>query len=149
MRNLLNFHPTPQKSESFLSMGSFCPWYATFDLQKYRGFIFYNTEQWCKIWINPDLANSKMTRAIGWTFIRALKSQKNCNVMGCFYLKHIMFQLENFIVSWHWRVMQNLKENWVVAWQMTEEIWLIFMRAVKNLKICTLMGSFCPKHLKV
>ena len=24
-----------------------------------------------------------------------------------------------------------------------------FMRAVKNLKICTLMGSFCPKHLKV
>ena len=25
-------------------------------------------------------------------------------------------------------------------------IWLIFMRAVASLKICTMMGSFCPKH---
>ena len=26
--------------------------------------------------------------------------------------------------------------------------WLIFMRAVENLKICTLIGSFCPKHFR-
>ena len=42
-------------------------------------------------------------------------------------------------VSWNWRVMQNLKENWLLAWKMTRQIWLIFMRAVESLKICTLI----------
>ena len=49
-------------------------------------------------------------------------------------------------VSWHWKVLQKLKENWLVTWKMTSEIWLIFMQAVKNLKICTLTGSISPKH---
>ena len=52
-------------------------------------------------------------------------------------------------VSWHWRVMQNLKENWLVAWKITSGICLIFMRAVESLEICTLMGFFCPKHIKI
>ena len=30
MRNLVNFHPTTQKSENFFSMGSFCPKYAKY-----------------------------------------------------------------------------------------------------------------------
>ena len=45
MRNLVNFHPTTQKSENFFSMDSFCPKYARFELQKHRGIIFYDTEQ--------------------------------------------------------------------------------------------------------
>ena len=45
MRNLVNLHPTTQKSENFFSMGSFCPKYARFELQKYRGIIFHDTEQ--------------------------------------------------------------------------------------------------------
>ena len=45
--------------------------------------------------------------------------------------------------------LQNLKENWLVTWKMTSGIWLIFMRAVQSLKICTLIGSFCPKHTKI
>ena len=68
----------------------------TFELKKYRGVIFHDTEQWCKIWINPDLMASEMVWRNGWTFIRALKSLKNCILMGSFCLKHIMFQLENF-----------------------------------------------------
>ena len=27
-------------------------------------------------------------------------------------------------------------------------IWLIFMRVAKSLKICTMIGSFFPKHIK-
>ena len=108
-------------------------------------------------------------------------------------------------LSWHWRVMQSLKENWLVVSNMTWEIWwfftqplkslnisfqwapfvqniqgssnknteelsfttlnsdaklrpggfhngisgirLTFIRALKSLKNCTLMGSFCPKHI--
>ena len=45
MKNLVNFHPTTQKTENFFSMGSFCPKCARFELEKYRGVIFHDTEQ--------------------------------------------------------------------------------------------------------
>ena len=45
MRNLVNFHPTTQKSENFTSRGSFCPKYIRFELKKYRGIIFHDTKQ--------------------------------------------------------------------------------------------------------
>ena len=34
MRNLVNFHPTTQKSENFTPMGYFCPKYMRFELKK-------------------------------------------------------------------------------------------------------------------
>ena len=85
-----------QKSENLFSMGSFCPKHTRFELQKYRGFIFNDTEHWCNIWINPDFVVSTIAWGIGSTFIRELKSLKNCTLMGSFCPKHIMFQLENF-----------------------------------------------------
>ena len=48
MGNLVNFHSTTQKSKSFTFMGYFCPKYMKcmkFELKKYRGVIFKNTEQ--------------------------------------------------------------------------------------------------------
>ena len=45
MKNLMNFHPATQKSKVFFSMGPFCPKYTRFELQKYRGVIFHDTEQ--------------------------------------------------------------------------------------------------------
>ena len=90
IRNLVNFHPTTQKSTNFTLMGYFCPNYMTFELKKYRGVIFHDTEQWWKISIKPDLVVSKMAWGIwrGWTFIRSPKKlyidwlflSKACNV---------------------------------------------------------------------
>ena len=34
MRNLVNFHPTTQKSKTFTPMGYFCPKYMRFGLKK-------------------------------------------------------------------------------------------------------------------
>ena len=45
MRNLANFHPTTQKSKNFTLMSYFCPKYMRFELKKYRGFIFHDTEE--------------------------------------------------------------------------------------------------------
>ena len=45
MRNLVNFHPTTQKSKNFTLMGCFCPKYMKFELNKYRGVIFHDTER--------------------------------------------------------------------------------------------------------
>ena len=106
----------------------------------YGGVIFHDTEQWCKIWINPDLVVWKMAWGIGWTFITALKNLKNCILMGSFCPKD-MFQLENFR-----GIMCHDTEE---KWKMTSGIWLIFLRAGKSLKICTLIGSFWPKHIKI
>ena len=45
MRNLVNFHPTTQKTEKLVSIGSFCLKCTRFELQKLRGVIFHDTEQ--------------------------------------------------------------------------------------------------------
>ena len=45
MRNLVNFHSTTQKSKNFTSMGYFCPKDMRFELKKYRGVTFHDTEQ--------------------------------------------------------------------------------------------------------
>ena len=45
MRNLINFHPTTQKSKKLTLMGYFCSKYMRFELKKYRGGIFHDTEQ--------------------------------------------------------------------------------------------------------
>ena len=44
MRNLVNFHPTTQKSENFTSMGYFCPKYMRFELS----FMILNSD--VKLW---------------------------------------------------------------------------------------------------
>ena len=49
-------------------------------------------------------------------------------------------------VSWHWRVMQNLKKNWFVVSKMIR-IWWILTWALKILKISTLIGSLCAKYI--
>ena len=76
IRNLVDFHATTQKFKDFPSIGYFYPKYMRFELIKYKVVIFYDTEEWSKIWINPNLVVTKMTWRIGRTFIRALKSLK-------------------------------------------------------------------------
>ena len=46
MRNLVNFHPTTQKSENFILMGYFCPKYMRFELK--------NTEELSFMTLNSD-----------------------------------------------------------------------------------------------
>ena len=67
---------------------------------------------------------SKMTR-IWWILIWALKSLKNlhfdwsllCKVYNVWPKKSTKEH-----ISWHWRVMQNSKKNWLVVWKITWEI---------------------------
>ena len=67
---------------------------------------------------------SKMTR-IWWMLIWALRSLKHfhfdwfslckiCNV----WLKKV----QRGYILWHWKVMQNLKQNWLVVWKMTRNL---------------------------
>ena len=51
--------------------------------------------------------------------------------------------IQKCYVSWHWRVIQSLKKNWLLDPKMTRGIWWILMRAVASLGICTLMCNIC------
>ena len=55
-KNLVHFDPSTQKvSKNCTLTGSYCGKYLIFDLKKYRGVIFHDTEEWCKIWKKTDL----------------------------------------------------------------------------------------------
>ena len=54
-------------------------------------------------------------------------------------------KVQRSYVSWHWRVMQNLKKNWFDVSKMTR-IWLTLTWALEILKISSLIGSFCAKY---
>ena len=131
--------------------------------KEYRGVIFHDTKQWCKIWINPGLVVSKMAWAIGWTSITVLKS-----LMGSFCQKRVMFQLENFdwillfkpnkdldekikksYVSSHWKVMQSLKKNKLIFGSKEDIRTLVnFDPTTLKSKNLTSMGYFCPKYVR-
>ena len=55
--------------------------------------------------------------------------------------------LQRSYVSWHWRMVQNLKRNWLVGSKLTWGIWRIWPDYLKISKICTLMGCFWPKYI--
>ena len=119
MRNLVNFHPTTQKSKNFTSMGYFCPKYMRYELKKYRGVIFHDTEQWCKMCINPK--PQKWREELGELSLEHSKSEKffidRLFLSKIYNVSATKFQ-RNYVSS-HWRVMQNLKENLLVVWKIT------------------------------
>ena len=50
-KNLTNFDPSIRKSQKICTlMGYFWRKYIMFELKIYRGVIFHDTEEWCKIW---------------------------------------------------------------------------------------------------
>ena len=112
------FHPTTQKSKSFTSMGYFCPKYIRFELQKYIGVNFHDTEQWCKNWINPDLNSLR-----SWVnFHLSTEKFEKLYIDQLFLSKEYNVSVRKFqrnYVSWQWKVMQILKKTWHVSWKIT------------------------------
>ena len=113
--------------------------------KKYRGVKCHDPEDWCKIWRKTDTLFQKMTRIL-WNLTRALKSLQNVHfylLLLCKVFNVWPKKVQRSYLSWRWRVMKNLKKHWFVE-KMTG-IWQIFTRALKSLKIGTLMGSFNRK----
>ena len=74
---------------------------------------------------------------IWWNFMWTVEILKFCTLTGSFCPNHIKFQLKKVqksYLSWHWRVMQSSKKNWLVVSNMTGGIWWIFTQPLKSLK---------------
>ena len=77
------------------------------------------------------------------------KNLKNLHFNGLLLIKVYNVwakKVQRCYVWWNWRLMQILKENWLVLSKMTWRIWQIFTRALESLKIWTLIGSFYLKQ---
>ena len=85
---------------------------------------------------------------IWWILIWALKRLKKlhfdwsllCKVYNVWSKK-----VQRHYISWHWRVMQNLKKNWLGVWKITWGNWEIFIETLESVKIGTFIWSFCTK----
>ena len=62
-KNLLNFDLSTPNSQNPTLICSFS--YITFDLKKYMGVIFHDTEEWCNIWRKTDLKFRKWHEEYG------------------------------------------------------------------------------------
>ena len=125
-------------------IGYFCWKYIKFQLKK----VWRKYVSWYQRVVQNLKKNlffvSKMTR-IWWILIWALKSLKKlhfdwsllCKVYNVWPKK-----VQRSYISWHWRVMQSLKKNWLLVWKMTWGIWQIFIITFESVKIGTFMGSF-------
>ena len=136
MRNLASFHQSTFESRKIGTlMASFCPKLKTYELKIYRGVMCYDNEEWCKIWKGIDLSVQNWHEESNKFWPEHSKISKICTLMGCFWPKYIMFELKKVQRSYvwlHWRLMQNLKENWLVLSKMTWRILQIFVHQLKN-----------------
>ena len=81
------------------------------------------------------LASSKLHEKFDKFWLEHLKISKLCTLMGCFRPKYAMLELKKVqrsYVQWHWRLIQNLKENWLVLSKITWRLWQIFVHRLKS-----------------
>ena len=107
MMNLVNFHPTIQKSENLFLMGFF--------VQNIQG-------------LKNDERNLVNFHASSW-------KSRNLHFDRHLLSKAYTVLVEKVNVSWHRRVMQSLKKSSLLVPKMTRGIWWSLMRAVASLKI--------------
>ena len=112
-------------SKTCTLMGCFWPKYM-FELKKYRGVMFDGTEDWFKIWRKTDLWFQKWHEKFGkfspehskfsklvfwWDLFRAIEILKIGFLMGSFYPKWKMYDLEIYR-----EVMCHDNEEWCRIW---------------------------------
>ena len=106
-----------RKSKNGTLMGSFYPKQNMYQLKIYRGVLCHDNEESYKIWRGIDLSVQNWQEEFDKFWPEHSKISKIYTLIGCFWPKYIMLELKKVqrsYVSWHWRLMQNLKENWLV-----------------------------------
>ena len=77
-------------------MGCFWPKYIIFELKRYRGVVFDDTEYWCKIWRKTDLCFQKWHEQLSKFLPGHVRKPKNWEFEGSFYPKWKMYELKKF-----------------------------------------------------
>ena len=133
-------------------IGSFCWNYIKVQLEKYRGVMSHDPEEWCKIWRKTDFLFQKW-HEFGKFWREHSKVSRICTLIGSYCVKYLMFDLKKY----RWVIFHDTEECCKI-WRKTE-LWFekwhkkfgnfspehSKVTALKSVKIGTLMGSFFPK----
>ena len=79
--------------------------------------------------------SSKLTWGIWQILTRALENLKNFHFNRLFLINVCNVwakEVQRSYIWWHWRLMQNLKENWFMLSKMTWRMCQIFVHRLKN-----------------
>ena len=122
------------------------------ELKIHRGVMCHENEEWCRIWRGIDLLFQNWHEEIDEFWPKHSKVLKNLHFNGLL-LKNVYNVWANKVqrssVPWHWRVMQNLKRNWLFVSKFTWEIWRILTWALESLKNLHFNGFLLKKVCNV
>ena len=97
IRNLTKFEPSTRKSKkNLILMGSFWAKYILFELKKYRGIIFHETEERYKIWRGINLSFQNWHKEFDKIWVEHSKFSKIFILMGSFWAKYILLELKKY-----------------------------------------------------
>ena len=134
MKTLMNFDPSTRNPQNLHFNG----------LRLTKAYVWVKKLQRSYVWwhwrLMQDLKEnwlllSKMTSGIWEILTRALENLKNLYFHGLFLIKVYNVwakKVQRSYIWWHWRLMQNLKENWFVLSKITWTICQIFIHRLKN-----------------
>ena len=122
-------------SKVFILMGSFWGKYIFFELKKYRGIIFHETEKRYKIWRGIDLSFQNWHMEFDKIWPKHLKVSKVCTLMGSYWAKCILFELKKN----RGRIFHETEEGYKIC----RGIEVSFQNWHKK------FDKFWPEHLKV
>ena len=122
-------------SKIFSLMGSFWAKYILFELKKYRGIIFHETEEGCKIWRGIDLLFQNCCKEFGKFYTEYSKFSKIFTLLGSFWANYVLFELKTYR-----RVIFHDIEEWCKIWRKTG-----LLLGKWHVEVC----KFSPEHLKV
>ena len=134
MRKLTNFDPSTWKSQIFDFDVFLLSKVYIFELKKYRGVIFHDTEKEYKIWRGIDLSFQTWHKAFDKFWPEHSKVSKTFTLMGSFWAKYILFKLNKY----RGVIFQDIEE-WRKTWRKTE-LW--FGKWHEE------FGKFPPEHSK-
>ena len=110
-KNLVNFDP----SKICTLIGRFHAKCMIFDLKKYRGVIFHDNGEPCKIWRKTGLWFGKWYEEFGKFSPEHSKLSKICSLMSCFWPKYKMFELKK-----NRQATFDGTEYWCEIWRKTD-----------------------------
>ena len=144
-KNLVNFDLSTEVGKIFTLISPFNVW-----PKKYRGVIFHDTEESCKIWRNKNLCFGKWHKEFGNFSPEHSKLSKLRLSLASFTQKKKIYEFKTYR-----GVMCYDNEEWCKIWKgidfsvqnWYEELNTFWPAHSKIPKICILMGGFWPKYI--
>ena len=137
-------------SKIFLLMCSFWAKYIFFELKRYRGVIFHETEEGYKIWIRIDSLFQNWHKEFDKLWCKRSKVSKIFVLMGSFWAKYTLLELKK-----HRRIIFHETEEGYKTWRRIDlsfKNWhkrfdKFWPQHSKVSKIFSLMGSWWAKYI--